>query len=130
MQVLHVHHMQECTLQEDVQSIEAGAIPMPKYANSQAAFYAVQQAPPPMPMPPPIPIETSATVSRLDSFTHLRLENAQTQQAESGSHICLNWVTCQVTRFQTDMATAFRLISLRMLRTQVSEGAHCCHQLF
>lgn len=35
---------------------------MPKYANSQAAFYAVQQAPPPMPMPPPIPIETSATV--------------------------------------------------------------------
>ena len=50
-------------LQEDVRSIEAGLIPMPKYANSQAAFYAVQQAPPPMPMPPPIPIETSATVS-------------------------------------------------------------------
>ena len=48
--------------QEDVRSIEAGSIPMPKYANSQAAFYAVQQAPPPMPMPPPIPIETSATV--------------------------------------------------------------------
>jgi len=34
-------------LQEDVRSIEAGSIPMPKYANSQAAFYAVQQAPPP-----------------------------------------------------------------------------------
>ena len=50
-------------LQEDVRSIEAGLIAMPKYANSQAAFYAVQQAPPPMPMPPPIPIETSATVS-------------------------------------------------------------------
>ena len=50
-------------LQEDVRSIEAGLIPTPKYANSQAAFYAVQQAPPPMPMPPPIPIETSATVS-------------------------------------------------------------------
>lgn len=49
-------------LQEDIRSIEAGSIPMPKYANSQAAFYAVQQAPPPMPMPPPIPIETSATV--------------------------------------------------------------------
>lgn len=49
-------------LQEDVRSIDAGVIPMPKYANSQAAFYAVQQAPPPMPMPPPIPIETSATV--------------------------------------------------------------------
>lgn len=48
-------------LEEDVRSIEAGSIPMPKYANSQAAFYAVQQAPPPMPMPPPIPIETSAT---------------------------------------------------------------------
>ena len=51
--------------QEDVRSIEAGSIPMPKYANSQAAFYAVQQAPPPMPMPPPIPIETSATVRHL-----------------------------------------------------------------
>lgn len=50
-------------VQEDVRSIEAGVIPMPKYSNSQAAFYAVQQAPPPMPMPPPIPIETSATVS-------------------------------------------------------------------
>lgn len=50
-------------VQEDIRNIEAGMIPMPKYANSQAAFYAVQQAPPPMPMPPPIPIETSATVS-------------------------------------------------------------------
>ncbi|DBA96012.1 hypothetical protein WJX77_006143 [Trebouxia sp. C0004] len=48
-------------LEEDIRSIEAGSIPMPKYANSQAAFYAVQQAPPPMPMPAPIPIETSAT---------------------------------------------------------------------
>ena len=56
-------------LQEDVRSIEAGSIPMPKYANSQAAFYAVQQAPPPMPMPPPIPIETSATVRHTLAFT-------------------------------------------------------------
>ena len=66
-QVLHVNDVKSGCLQEDVRSIEAGSIPMPKYANSQAAFYAVQQAPPPMPMPPPIPIETSATVSNLAS---------------------------------------------------------------
>ena len=49
-------------MQEDISSIEAGQIALPKYANNQAAYYAVQQTPPPMPMPPPIPIETSATV--------------------------------------------------------------------